>query len=91
MAALCAMLGAANQGAAQWRRPAPTGPWMNTALSPDERADLVIKQMTLDEKIALLHGVGMPTDDPVTPENAASNRGVGYTWACPVSGFPAST
>jgi beta-glucosidase len=26
-------------------------PWMNTALSPDERADMVLKQMTLDEKI----------------------------------------
>ena len=56
--------------------PAPTGPWMNTSLSPDERADLVLKELTLDEKIALLHGVGMPTDDPVTPQNAASNRGV---------------
>jgi len=42
--------------------PAPTGPWMNTSLSPDERADLVQKELTLDEKIALLHGVGMPTE-----------------------------
>jgi beta-glucosidase len=31
-------------------------PWMNTSLSPDQRADLLIAQMTLDEKIALLHG-----------------------------------
>jgi beta-glucosidase len=52
------------------RTPKPTGPWQNTSLSPDERADLVLKEMTLDEKVALLHGVGMPTDDPVTPENA---------------------
>ncbi|HKF49877.1 MAG TPA: glycoside hydrolase family 3 C-terminal domain-containing protein [Terracidiphilus sp.] len=66
----------------------PTGPWMNTALSPDERADLVIKELTLDEKIALLHGVGMPTDDPVTPENAASNRGVGYVVGVPRLGIP---
>jgi beta-glucosidase len=29
---------------------------MNTSLSSDQRADLVIKQMTLDEKIQLLHG-----------------------------------
>ena len=51
-------------GMAQRRHeaPKPTGPWMNTALSPDERADLVLKEMTLDEKIALLHGVGMPTE-----------------------------
>ena len=68
--------------------PAPTGPWMNTSLSPDERADLVLKEMTLDEKIAMLHGVGMPTDDPVTPENAASNRGVGYDVGVPRLGIP---
>ncbi len=68
--------------------PAPTGPWMNTSLSPDERADLVLKEMTLDEKVALLHGVGMPTDDPVTPENAPSNRGVGYAVGVPRLGIP---
>jgi beta-glucosidase len=61
---------------------------MNTSLSPDERADLVLKELTLDEKIALLHGVGMPTDDPVTPENAASNRGVGYDVGVPRLGIP---
>jgi beta-glucosidase len=68
--------------------PSPTGPWMNTSLSPDERADLVLKEMTLDEKVALLHGVGMPTDEPVTPENAASNRGVGYAVGVPRLGIP---
>jgi beta-glucosidase len=61
---------------------------MNTALSADERASLVIKEMTLDEKIALLHGVGMPTDDPLTPENAPSNRGVGYAVGVPRLGIP---
>jgi beta-glucosidase len=70
------------------QKPHPTGPWMNTSLSPDERADLVMKEMTPDEKIALLHGVGMPTDDPVTPENAPSNRGVGYTVGVPRLGIP---
>ncbi|HXR37852.1 MAG TPA: glycoside hydrolase family 3 C-terminal domain-containing protein [Terracidiphilus sp.] len=68
--------------------PKPTGPWMNTNLSPDERADLVIKEMTLDEKIATLHGVGMPTDDPLTPENMPSNRGVGYEVGVPRLGIP---
>jgi beta-glucosidase len=33
-----------------------TRPWMNTKLSPDRRADLLIAKMTLDEEIALLHG-----------------------------------
>ena len=68
--------------------PAPTGPWMNTSLSPDERADLVQKELTLDEKIALLHGVGMPTDEPVTLVNAPSNRGVGYVVGVPRLGIP---
>ncbi len=70
------------------QQPVPTGPWMNASLSPDERADLVLKGMTLDEKVALLHGVGMPTDEPVTPENAASNRGVGYAVGVPRLGIP---
>lgn len=77
-------------GLAQRRHeaPKPTGPWMNTTLSADERADLVLKEMTLDEKIALLHGVGMPTEDPLTPENAPSNRGVGYAVGVPRLGIP---
>jgi beta-glucosidase len=33
-------------------------PWSDKNLSPDQRADLVIKEMTLDEKIQLLHGLG---------------------------------
>src|SRR5579883_203554 len=32
-------------------------PWMNAALTPDQRADQLLAQMTLDEKIAMLHGV----------------------------------
>ncbi|MGO9339706.1 MAG: beta-glucosidase family protein [Terracidiphilus sp.] len=70
------------------RPPKPTGPWMNTSLSPDERADLVMKEMTLDEKVAVLHGVGMPTDDPLTEENMPSNRGVGYEVGVPRLGIP---
>src|SRR5271170_8053571 len=68
--------------------PKPTGPWMDTSLSLDQRADLLIKEMTLDEKIAVLHGVGMPTDDPLTAENMPSNRGVGYEVGVPRLGIP---
>src|SRR3984893_1383492 len=39
--------------------------WMNSHLSPDERAALVVKEMTLDEKISLLHGTGMARLVPV--------------------------
>ncbi|MDE1146904.1 MAG: glycoside hydrolase family 3 C-terminal domain-containing protein [Azospirillaceae bacterium] len=39
--------------------PTPTvdGPWMNTKLSPDERARLLESQLTLDERIGMLHGI----------------------------------
>src|SRR6266704_7175844 len=30
--------------------------WMNTSLYPDERADLVLAQMTLEEKVSMIHG-----------------------------------
>ena len=57
--------------AAQRRQapPRPSGPWMERTLSPDRRADLVIEQMTLDEKIGLVHGAGFigfgpPPKDP---------------------------
>src|SRR5260370_24452594 len=88
--ALATLFGQSISGSAQRRQapPAPTGPWMNASLSPDERADLVLKEMTLDEKVALLHGVGMPTDEAVTPENAPSNRGVGYVVGVPRLGIP---
>lgn len=33
----------------------PGRPWMNTSLSPDARADLLLEQMTLSQKIQLLH------------------------------------
>jgi hypothetical protein len=32
---------------------------MDTSLPPEARAEMVLKQMTLDEKLALLHGNGM--------------------------------
>ncbi len=38
--------------------PVVKGPWQDKTKSPDERADLLIGQMTLDEKVSLLHGPG---------------------------------
>jgi len=32
-------------------------PWMNPALSPDVRADLLDRQLTLEERVGLVHGV----------------------------------
>ena len=31
-------------------------PWLNTSLSPNERATLLLAQMTLEEKVAMVHG-----------------------------------
>ena len=39
--------------------PPEKGPWMDKTLSPDRRAELVVGQMTLDEKLQLVHGIGM--------------------------------
>ena len=44
--------------AAQRAPQAPPPAWMNTSLGPDARADLVIHEMTIDEKIQLVHGIG---------------------------------
>ena len=64
-------------------QPAPppqkaAGPWMNKTLSPDQRADLIVKAMTLDEKISLLHAngwddVGAPPER--LPARELSNAG----------------
>ncbi len=52
---------------------------MDKSLPPDERADMVLKQMTLDEKILLLHGNGMAhTDNWNMPLINQSNGGAGY-------------
>jgi len=59
-------------------------PWMNTSLSPDQRANLVIKEMTLDEKIAMLHGQGMPMGQ-IDPN---SNGGAGYVMGVRRLGIP---
>ena len=45
-------------------------PWMNTSRSPGQRADLLIARMTLDEKIALLHGAPGSAYVGYVPANA---------------------
>ena len=59
-------------------------PWMNPRLSPDERADLVVKQMTLDEKIQLVHG-SMAMLGPKIP---GALGGDGYVPGIPRLGIP---
>lgn len=65
------------------------GPWMNRNLSADERATLVLKEMTLDEKISLLHGTGLSGLSPLSPLAVKSNGGAGYVVGIPRLGIPA--
>jgi len=64
-------------------------PWMNTSLSPDERASAVVKEMTIDEKIQMLHGTGMVGLSPMSPLAIHSNGGAGYVPGIPRLGIPA--
>ena len=64
--------------AQQAETPAPVTarPWMDKRLTPDRRADLLIAAMTLDEKIALLHGpMAMPFGPFILPEGAVGSAG----------------
>ena len=54
---------ASAQNAKDAAKPVVKGPWLDKNLLPDKRADLVIQQMSLDEKITLVHGVeGAPRE-----------------------------
>ncbi|MDR3796967.1 MAG: glycoside hydrolase family 3 C-terminal domain-containing protein [Terracidiphilus sp.] len=64
-----------------------TFPWMNTALTPDERANLVLKELTLDEKIILIHGQGSPFGG-TNPNAYLSNGGDGFSLGIPRLGIP---
>lgn len=63
-------------------------PWMNASLSPDQRAAMVVQQMTLDEKINLLHGLGQAGSIPPGPYAALSNGGAGFVLGVPRLGIP---
>jgi beta-glucosidase len=72
--------GAQNQSAAR--------PWMNKSLSPDQRADLVIQQMTLDEKMNFVHGTGWNGLRPDAEIPKGSLGGAGYVQGVERLGIP---
>jgi len=45
-----------NRGQAKKVKPPANASWMNTKLNSDQRADLLLAQMTLEEKVSRLHG-----------------------------------
>lgn len=77
------------QGRKKVSTPAQARAWMNTALDADQRADLVEKEMTLDEKIGVVHGIGwgpLREGDPVPADN---NGGAGEVLGIARLGIPA--
>jgi len=83
MALLCATLCAGALAA-------DAAPWRNTALGPDERAALVLREMTQDEKLKLVFGyLGADHEQKKTkrPE-AARNQSAGFVYGVPRLGIP---
>ena len=65
-------------------------PWSDKSLSPDERADLVIKELSLDEKIQFLHGLGWQAL-MMRPDSGAATRAIstlGFIPGVPRLGIP---
>ncbi|HTC75728.1 MAG TPA: glycoside hydrolase family 3 C-terminal domain-containing protein [Edaphobacter sp.] len=75
---LAAIVSSPMAGVAQTKPDTSKMPWMNKALSPDERADLVLGQMTLDERIQMVHGQGWGVLRAGAPIPARSNFGAGF-------------
>jgi len=74
--ALCLLTGSLSNSQSAPQKQEPEGPWENRSLSPDERADLVMEKMMLDEKIQLLHGLGWETLFGPPPESGPGTRAI---------------
>ena len=83
VALMMTVLGTASgQSPNEAAKQAVKGPWLDKSLSPDKRADLVIGQMTLDEKITLVHGV----EGQLAQQHSLG--GAGYVPGIPRLGLP---
>jgi beta-glucosidase len=67
--------------AVQAQRARTAHPWVDRSLSPEQRTELVLKEMTLEEKVVLVHGAGK-----VRPANWLG--GAGYAAGIPRLGIP---
>ena len=67
-------------------------PWQDASLPAEKRAEMVLGQMTLDEKIAIVHGEGIAHNRGLSPEMRAAqllgNGGVGLAIAPMRLGIP---
>jgi beta-glucosidase len=86
---LLAASGIAGVATAASAQTAANAPWMNRALSPDQRAAMVVQQMTRQEKLSLVFGY-FATDRDGTKAPAESRPGsAGYVPGIPRLGIPA--
>ncbi|MGA0587614.1 beta-glucosidase family protein [Dyella sp. KRB-257] len=84
----CAMAVTAGMSLAASAPAASPRPWMNAALTPDQRADLLVKAMTQDEKFRLIRSeYGAIFNGQ--PKPAGSKDAAGYIPAMPRLGLPA--
>jgi beta-glucosidase len=64
---------------AQQQKPDLSGkPWMDKTLTAEQRAALVVKEMTLEEKIAIIHGGSVMSRNSPEIAQTVSNGGVGF-------------
>ena len=72
----------------------PEKPWMNKALTPDQRTDLVLKEMTQDEKLKLVYGhfgsefFNWTTKRETHKHEKALPQSAGYVEGVPRLGIP---
>jgi len=86
-----AILAVAATAISSAQTPAPSvkaHPWMDASLSPDQRAAMVLKELTLDEKIQLVHGVGWGPLRDGSPIPQDNNGGAGEVLGIPRLGIP---
>ncbi len=88
--AAAAFFAAAPTASAQFpgQQPPPHYAWSDQSLSPDQRADMVLKEMTIDDKISLLHGQGFSFGQRGA-RPTESNGGAGFTPSITRLGIPA--
>jgi beta-glucosidase len=63
-------------------------PWQNRSLSPDERAAMIVRQMTQDEKLTLVFGYFASDWQGKKPPAAARYGSAGYVPGIPRLGIP---
>ena len=78
---------------AQQKPDATSMPWMDATLPAEKRAELVAAQMTLDEKIAMMHGEGMAYGRKMTQamqdlQTMYGNGGAGFAMGVARLGIP---